>query len=99
MIRELFKQKGLDIYQTRKGGGTHLIALAQLLRHDAMNEVFDKDGNIAFYFRVVLTDQRGFNLRNIICHGLASDNDFSESIADIVFHILLIFAELKPQEE
>lgn len=94
IVRNLLQQKGVDVYQTKKGGGRNLILLDTLLRKDELNNIFNED--ISFYFRVVLTDQRGLNLRNDISHGLLPDDYFAMTIADIIFHILLVFAMLQP---
>ena len=52
--------------------------------------IFSED--IAFYLRVLFTDQRGLNLRNDISHGLLPFDKCSMENADLVLHVFLIFA-------
>jgi hypothetical protein len=47
--------------------------------------------NTSTYFRTVLTSDQGWNLRNIVCHGLSSDQTFNSTHADRIFSILLYF--------
>lgn len=80
-------------------GGFMLKALDELLREPVVVEAFGQDA--AFYFRVVLTDQRGMNLRNSVCHGVLPSQAFTPTVADRVFHILTCLALVResPQQQ
>ena len=80
----------------RRGGGFQLRTLDEILRIMQKNPTLNED--LALYFRVVFTDQRGWNVRNEVCHGLASYGLFSSIVADRLMHILLVLAQLRLKE-
>lgn len=47
--------------------------------------------DISIYLRTIFTSNLGWNLRNLICHGITEDGLFSEAYADRVFLALLYF--------
>jgi len=61
--------------------------LDDLLRDPLVIATLGED--IALYSRVVLTDARGFNMRNVVCHGLAHPAFFGRHMSDRLFHTLL----------
>ena len=89
-IREIISQTGGAIY---KSAGFDLRPLGSLLKDIKFIKIFEElNHNIPNYLQVLLTEKRGFNLRNSICHGLASSNFFNQNIATCVIHILLILS-------
>jgi hypothetical protein len=97
MLRALIERDNQQpIIKEGKNEGFNLILFDQILRDSTLIKSFGED--IVFYFKVVFTDQRGFNLRNNICHGLALSEEFSMENADLIFHILLVLAMLKYRE-
>ncbi len=48
------------------------------------------------YLTVFLADPRGQNLRNRVCHGLASPGQFARPWSDRVIHILLLLGLIRP---
>lgn len=73
----------------RSGRGFQLRVLDEMLRDP--NAIHLLTDDFANYLRILLTDNRGWNLRNEICHGFASPNIFDKTTADRVFHALLCF--------
>ena len=71
--------------RNKKVGYTQRI-LDDILRDDVVRETFGED--MAFYFRIMLTDQRGMNIRNNMCHGLVDPSFFNYLVADRLLHIL-----------
>lgn len=59
--------------------------LDDILRDEVVQETFGSD--MAFYFRLLLTDQRGMNIRNNMCHGLVDPSFFNYSVADRLLHL------------
>jgi predicted RNase H-like nuclease len=97
-LRNIVELTGGTVLRTRRGGGFQLRTLDDLLRDERIEDVFGADA--AFYFRVLLTDERGWNLRNTVCHGLASEADFCAAAADRVLHLLLCLSlvrDAKPE--
>ena len=70
-----------------ENGGFHNKVLDTILRDEVFSDVFTEDA--ALYFRVLLTDQRGWNVRNSVCHGLWAPEMFTEQVADRLIHALL----------
>lgn len=52
-----------------------------------------------FYFRLVLTEKLGMNLRNNFAHGLEKSTFFSREASDRLFHILLCLSLVKENKE
>ncbi len=92
-LRNLVELSGGNVLKTSRNGGYQLRTLDDLLRDQIMNEVLGEDW--ATYFRILLTDQRGWNLRNKVCHGLIESNQFSYEITDRLLHVLLSLGLLK----
>jgi hypothetical protein len=51
-----------------------------------------------FYFRLVLTEKLGMNLRNNFAHGLEKKTFFSKEASDRLFYILLCLALVRRKE-
>jgi len=73
-----------------------LRTLDDLLRDESVNSVLP--AGVALYFRVLLTDQRGQNLRNNTCHGLLAAEAFGVGTADRVVHVLLLLQMMARRE-
>ena len=54
--------------------------------------------DLFFYFRFVLTEKLGMNLRNNLAHGIGLRNFFRRDISDILFHILICLSLVKKKE-
>lgn len=70
--------------RNKKVGYTQRI-LDDILRDDVVRDTFGED--MAFYFRLLLTDQRGMNIRNNLCHGLVDPSFFNYLVADRLMHL------------
>jgi hypothetical protein len=84
------------VLKPRQGGGFHLRILDDILRSEQVKHALGED--VALYFRVVLTDQRGWNIRNDVCHGSSPHDQLSKGVADRLMHILLVLAQLRVEE-
>lgn len=91
VFRELLDKSGKAVIKPQNNSkyqGYTLRILDDILRDDVVSSTFNAD--IAYYFRVVLTDQRGWNIRNSLCHGLLSPSNFGQNVADRLFHIFML---------
>jgi hypothetical protein len=87
-IRNIVEFTGGNVLKPLKGGGGyHLKTFDEILRDDLINKALGED--YASYFRILFTDQRGWNLRNNVCHGMAPINIFNPQTADRVLHALI----------
>jgi hypothetical protein len=49
------------------------------------------------YLRMLLTDPRGWNIRNTICHGLAPSSSVNMAVADRIVHAALLLSLLREE--
>lgn len=86
-VRNIVEFSGGTVLKPSKSGGYHLRTFEELLRDEVIKEVLGED--FADYFRILYTDQRGWNIRNSVCHGMMSPNMFNFHTADRVIHSLI----------
>jgi hypothetical protein len=89
-VRRLGGLVGASIY--RRNPKTKLLdmkLLHDLLRDEHIVTILSE--RVAFYLRILLVDQRGWNLRNEVCHGSMKAAYFTPMLADRVLHALLLF--------
>ena len=101
-IRELVKIcGGLVLVPDEKLNGYKNVLLGGLLKNDQIFEnVFSKSGhNVLFYFRLVLTEKLGMNLRNDFAHGLGKKKFFGRDAADRLFHVLIWLSVVRKKEK
>jgi transposase len=99
-IRELVKNCGGIILKPNNTGGYDRVLLCALLKNDEIfNSIFSKTGhNILFYFRLVLTEKLGMNLRNDFAHGFGKNKFFGRDASDRRFHVLSLLSLVKKNE-
>ena len=95
-LRVLATVIGLPLYTSRRGGGFHLRTMDHLLRDPAIGEVLGPD--VITYLRTLLTDARGWNVRNEVCHGTETSVQLGISAADRVVHALLVLAQVRAND-
>jgi hypothetical protein len=96
-IRVLLEKAGGSVLKQARGGGFNLKILDDLLREPLLVQVFGED--IVFYFRVLLVDPRGWNLRNCVCHGLCNASEFGPQMSDRIIHAMLCLALARKKEQ
>ena len=92
-IRSLVELTGGATSKRNRQGGLQLRSFDDLLRDERVQECFGID--LSFYFRILLTEQRGWNIRNNICHGISPSGAFNPSMADRVMHVILCLAQVR----
>lgn len=85
-IRNIIEVAGGNVLKPSRGGGYHLRTFDEILRDEIITEALGED--FSDYFRILFTDQRGWNIRNNVCHGMASPNMFNHQTSDRVIHAL-----------
>lgn len=101
-IRMMVKILGGEILKQDKkpDDGNQYITLNGLLTCDTLkNSGVPED--MLVYFQNLFTNQFGWNLRNLVCHGLLTENGFDEAKADRIVHALMIIStiQLKTTED
>jgi len=95
VLRKIVEQSGGTVLKEARGGGFYLRSVDELLRSEQMLDVFGSE--ICLYLRVLLSDPRGWNVRNDICHGLGAEICHSKAVSDRLIHVLLLFGQLRPK--
>ena len=96
-IRRLFELAGYPVLVRGRNGAMQFRLLDNLLRDEVATEILSND--LVCYLRALLTDQRGWNLRNAVSHGLLLQQYFGADKADRVVHTLLCLAMVRYQTD
>ena len=97
IIRNLSEKIGIPILKPAPTGGFFYRTLDKLLGEEGIKKILSED--MCLYFRVLLTDPRGWNLRNEMCHGISGPERFNQISADRIFHALLCLALVKEKRD
>lgn len=93
-ICNLVEMSGMSaLKSSRKGEGYQLKTLDDLLRMQPVIEALTENG--AYYLRLVLTNQLGLNLRNLMCHGIATPQYFDYNAAAWLLHVLFMLSAIR----
>lgn len=93
-ICNLVEMSGMSALKiSRKGKGYQLKTLDDLLRMQPLIDALTEDG--AYYLRLVLTNQLGLNLRNLMCHGIATPQHFGYNAAAWLLHVLFMLSAIR----
>ena len=96
-ICNLVELSGLSALKQQKNNkGFQLKTLDDLLREQPVVDAFTEDGS--YYLRIVLTNQLGLNIRNLLCHGLLPAEYFGYGAAGRLLHILLMIGKVRMVE-
>jgi hypothetical protein len=79
-----------SVRKARKGDTYDEKDLKSLLGDPVM--VAGVPGPIHLYLTVLLADRRGWNIRNLVCHGLRPTAWFDRRVADRLVHVLLLLS-------
>jgi hypothetical protein len=92
-VRNVVEYAGGNVLKESRGGGFHLRTFDDILRDDIISESLDSE--LVNYFKILFTDQRGWNLRNNVCHGMKNTEEFNAQTADRLIHALLCLSLIK----
>jgi hypothetical protein len=93
--RRAIELLGGDTYKPRNGA-LHLISLDEILRSEKLKKLFGVRGEeVVTYLRAILTDQRGLNLRNDICHGMCAPESLDRRTVNRLIHLALILSQIR----
>lgn len=97
-VRCLGVLAGASIYKrNRQTKLLDMKLLHDLLRDERVVAVLGE--GVALYLRILLVDQRGWNLRNEVCHGSIKAAYLTRVLADRVLHALLLFLWFEKKED
>ena len=96
-LRQLLAITGQNTYKPGRYGGLNLRVLDDILRNQAIEQVFDS--NVVKYLKVLLTDPRGWNIRNNICHGIGVISKDDPMPVDRIIHVILMLSKVRKNEK
>lgn len=96
-VRNLAKLVGVPLFRPGRHGDLLLRNLDELLRDDIITTIMGARMNS--YLQLLLVDQRGWNLRNIVCHGLVPSSALGRGEADRVLHALLLISFIQKKDD
>ena len=90
----LVEMSGVSVMRSQRNQkGFQLRTLDDLLREKVISDAFTEDG--AFYLRLILTDQRAMNIRNLLCHGILPPSHFTSGAAAWLFHVFVMIGMVR----
>lgn len=93
-ICAIIEKSGMSVLKPQKSGkGFQLKTLDELLRLQPVEEIFTYDG--AYLLRLVLTNQIGLNIRNLMCHGIVAPQYFGYGCAGRLLHVLFMLGMVR----
>ena len=96
-LRQLLALSNRPVFTAGRHGGLHLRSLDDILADPAIVQAFTERKTV--YMRVLLTDPRGWNLRNTLCHGILEPDGIGSACADRILHIFLLLALVRRKDE
>ena len=92
-IRNVIEVSAGNVLKVARSGGQQLRTFDDMLRDEILLQKLGED--FTTYFKVLFTDQRGWNLRNKVCHGMIGPKSFHRQTADRVLHAFLCVAIIR----
>jgi len=83
---------GIARQKPNRMGGFDLKNLGDFLVDETIAAFLTED--VVMYLRVMLTDRRGWNLRNNVCHGILPAAEFTQTASRQLLHIILLLSEV-----
>ena len=96
-VRILAAGLGLALQKQNRMGGFDLKNLGDFLADETVAAFLTED--VVTYLRVVLTDRRGWNLRNDTCHGILPATSFTQAASQRLLHIVLLLSAVRTKAE
>lgn len=96
-LRQLLIVTGQNTYKPGRHGGLNLRILDDILRDQVVEQVFGS--NSVKYLKVLLTDPRGWNIRNDICHGIRVITENNPMLIDRIIHVILMLSKVHDNEK
>lgn len=98
LLRRLMEMNGASILcaQQDPKEGNRYLSLDGLLDSNVAKECLKED--LITYFRVLYVSPSGWNLRNLVSHGLLPSDSFNYMMSDRVVHSILILSQFRVKE-
>ena len=93
-IRNIVEFAGGNVLKPNNNGTSFMLRTLDEILRDPIT-VSSLGDDLCYYFRILFTDQRGWNMRNNVCHGIVGMETFTHQSADRVLHALLCLGILR----
>lgn len=95
-LRQLLTLLGAPALKAGRNGTMQVKNLNDILREPAIKQALGDD--LRLYLLTFLADERGQNIRNNVCHGMAGPALFNERLADQTLHAVLALALVREKQ-
>lgn len=92
-LRRLAALCGVEVMSANKEGGNEYKTMDVLL--EKLKESKNIPDDVFIYFQNVFTDKFGWNIRNLISHGLLQSEAFNKTMADRIVHAFMTLTMIK----
>lgn len=92
-LRELLKLLDLPTTKNDAEGGFELKNMNHVLHDEVVQATLDD--RLWRFLKVLYTDKRGLNLRNIVMHGIAEPSDFNQANAALVLQSVMLLTMIR----
>ncbi|WP_213804795.1 DUF4209 domain-containing protein [Granulicella sp. dw_53] len=92
-LRELLKLLDAPITKTDEEGGFEVKNMDHVLHNEKVQATLDE--RLWMFLKVLYTDKRGINLRNVVMHGIAESKDFNQANAALVLQSVMLLTMVR----
>lgn len=92
-LRRLAALCGVEVMSANKNGGNEYKTMDVLL--EKLKDTKNIPDDVFTYFQTVFTDKFGWNIRNLISHGLLQSEAFNKTMADRIVHAFMTLTMIK----
>jgi len=92
-LRELLKMLDLPTTKNDDEGGFEVKNMNHVLHDETVRATLDQ--RLWMFLKVLYTDKRGINLRNIVMHGIAKPKDFNQANAALVLQSIMLLTMVR----
>lgn len=91
-FKKIIELQSGNILQKNRLNGMNFQTLDSLIKDKLVENIYDEE--TIFYFRAVLSDPRGLNIRNDVCHGIVNADSFNFSYSLLIMHLIFLLAQI-----
>ncbi|MCG3206329.1 MAG: hypothetical protein KCHDKBKB_03064 [Elusimicrobia bacterium] len=99
-IRNIYRLNNLSFISSNDDGGYDVESLNKLLERGVIRQIYSAFGDhVEYYFRVLLTERIGWNLRNNFAHGINKNAFTRIDVADRLLQVLFCLSLVRLKEK
>ncbi len=99
-IRNIYRLNNLSFISSNDDGGYDVESLNKLLERGVIRQIYGAFGDhVEYYFRVLLTERIGWNLRNNFAHGINKNAFTRIDVADRLLQVLFCLSMVRLKQE